>query len=199
MWRFICQHQSIYNLDTRVLPPSSCQSVEAVPEEKYGLSKQNNLFLPQIPFLRLDVKLHHPILPSFASSDDHFLATTTFGFDIIVWRIIVSIMLTGWLVLEMQNQPVELATTFESDGAMLRNRSRHLQLSFFQPACHMFFISTCHTILMTMHHAILMSICHTKCVKQQQIGHDHCHAYMPLQVSQDNLPLVFSDRRPQPC
>ena len=153
----------------------------------------------KITFLRLDVQLHHPILPSFASSDDHFLATTTFGFDIIVWRIIVSIMLTGWLVLEMQNQPVELATTFESDGAMLRNRSRHLQLSFFQPACHMFFISTCHTILMTMHHAILMSICHTKCVKQQQIGHDHCHAYMPLQVSQDNLPLVFSDRRPQPC
>ena len=134
MWRFICHHQSICNLDTRVLPPSSCQSVEAVPEEKYGLSKQNNLFLPQIPFLRLDVKLHHPILPSFASSDDHFLATTTFGFDIIVWRIIVSIMLTGWLVLEMQNQPVELATTFESDGAVLRNRSRHLQLAQFLPA-----------------------------------------------------------------
>ena len=47
MWRFICHHQSIYNLDARVLPPSSCQSVEAVPEEKYGLLKQNNLFLPQ--------------------------------------------------------------------------------------------------------------------------------------------------------
>ena len=30
-----------------MLPPSSCQSVEAVPEEKYGLLKQNNLFLPQ--------------------------------------------------------------------------------------------------------------------------------------------------------
>ena len=88
----------------------------------------------KIPFLRPDVQLHHPILPSFASSDDHFLATTTFGFDIIVWRIIVSIMLTGWLVLEMQNQPVELATTFESDGAMLRNRSRHLQLAQFLPA-----------------------------------------------------------------
>ena len=47
MWRFICHHQSIYNLDARVLPPTSCQSVEAVPEEKYGLLKQNNSFLPQ--------------------------------------------------------------------------------------------------------------------------------------------------------
>ena len=65
------------------------------------------------------VQLHHLILPSFASSDDHFLATTTFGFDIIVCLIIMSFMLTGWLVLEMQNQPVdklsEIARTFEGD------------------------------------------------------------------------------------
>ena len=88
----------------------------------------------KIPFLRPDVQLHHPILPSFASSDDHILASATFGFDIIVWRIIVSIMLTGWLVLEMQNQPVELATTFESDGAVFGNRSRHFQFAQFLPA-----------------------------------------------------------------
>ena len=105
-----------------MLPPSSCQSVEAVPEEKYGLLKQIICFCHKIPFLCFDVKLHHPILSSFASSDDHFLATTTLGFDIVVWRIIVSIMLSGWLVLEMQNQPVdklsELVTTFEGDWSL---------------------------------------------------------------------------------
>ena len=32
----VSDYQSWFHLDARVLPPSSCQSVEAVPEEKYA-------------------------------------------------------------------------------------------------------------------------------------------------------------------